>query len=458
MAVLLPTLARVVARIRSRAALLAIAGSFPFAALVSDAAAQITTTFTYQGELTDSGTPFQGTADLQFRLFTTAEGPVQVGPTLQSPNVQIENGRFTVLLNFLNEIPAGGYIEVSVRTPHDPTGTLPFTTLAPRQAVTAAPQAYRAEEANYASAANIAANALSFGGQLPSFYQDVSNFNTGTLPSGRLSGTYSQSVGFTNPGNAFSGSGAGLTGLNANNFVSGVLPAARGGTGSSISSATTGDVLKWNGAAFTAQAERAYVAGAGLALAGSTFSIPGNAVSSAMLASDAGSLAKVSGGAITASGPNVAFAGSISIPTTTRTMIIPAAAFVSRGSEFVVTDEGRIGVPFGGFVEIIAPVTLPIGARITGLVVYATDNTLQDITVRLNSAALEFGSPEFPVTLTTAGLSGNRLAVPVTGLNIEILPTRAYSISADWSAPSSSDWSMALRGVRIDYTITSPLP
>lgn len=458
MAVRSSKLARIVARIRSQAGLLALAGSLPFVGVVSEAGAQITTTFTYQGELTDGGTPFRGAADLQFRLFTTADGSVQVGPTLQSSNVQFENGRFTVLLNFLNEIPAGGHIELSVRVPHDPTGSLPFTSLAPRQAVTAVPQAYRAEEANFASSANIAANALSFGGQLPSFYQNVSNFSAGTLPSGRLSGTYSQSVGFTNPGNAFSGSGAGLTGLNANNFASGVLPPARGGTGSSISSATPGDVLKWNGSAFTAQAERTYSAGAGLALTGSTFSIPSNAVGSAMLASDAASLAKVSGGAISASGPNVAFAGGISIPTTTRTMIIPAAAFVSRGSQSVVTDEGRVGVPFGGSVQIIAPVTLPIGARITGLVLYATDNAFEDITLRLNSVALELGAPELPVTVTTAGMFGSRLAIPVNGLDIPILPTRAYSISADWLAPPASEWSMALRGVRIDYTITSPLP
>jgi hypothetical protein len=421
--------------------------------------AHATSEFTYQGQLNSSGAPYSGTADLQFRLFTSAGGTTQIGPTLNSSNVNVVDGRFTVLLNFLNEVPVGGHIEVSVRTPHDPVGFSPFTTLSPRQAVTPAPLAYRAEEAHYAGTASTAANALSLGGQLPAFYRDVSNFNTGTLPSARLSGTYSQSVGFTNPGNAFSGSGAGLTGLNANNFVSGILPAVRGGTGSSISSANTGDVLKWNGTAFTAQPERAYAAGAGLALSGSTFSVAPSSIGSGLLAMDAASLAKVSGGAMQTNGQNVTFAGTISIPTTTRTLIIPPAAF--SGSPDAVVQATRVGVPFGGWVDISAPISLPTGARITRIAVYGREaQTSYGIDVTVTHFDITTGASTYPVSANLQGQGFQQeLQFDANGLDLVVTPTSYFVINANWvTYVNSPQWGTYIKGVRVDYTIDSVLP
>ncbi len=288
-----------------------------FAAQPRGACAQFASSaFTYQGELRSGTSAYTGSADFQFRLFPSLAGPGQLGPALTASDVACDGGRFTVRLDFLMTIPNGAHIEISARTPHDPTDTAVFTKLDPRQPVTAAPQAYAAEVSGYAESANLAANALSLGGQLPAFYQNASNLTTGTLPSGRLSGTYSLAVGFTNAGNAISGSGAGLTGLNAGSLLTGTVSPARGGTGSSIAAATPGQVLKWNGAAFTPQDDldtnTTYSAGSGLSLAGTTFSIPTGGVTGAMvldgsltsldLATDAASLSKVSGGALTISG------------------------------------------------------------------------------------------------------------------------------------------------------------
>jgi hypothetical protein len=64
-------------------------------------------------------------------------------------------------------------------------------------------------------------------GQHGAFYQNASNLNAGTLPSARLSGTYSQPLTFSNVGNSFTGNGAGLTSLNASNLASGTVPDAR---------------------------------------------------------------------------------------------------------------------------------------------------------------------------------------------------------------------------------------
>ncbi len=44
---------------------------------------------------------------------------------------------------------------------------------------------------------------------------DAGNLTSGTVPDGRFVGTYSEALALTNPGNAFTGSGAGLTGVDA---------------------------------------------------------------------------------------------------------------------------------------------------------------------------------------------------------------------------------------------------
>jgi preprotein translocase subunit Sec61beta len=44
---------------------------------------------------------------------------------------------------------------------------------------------------------------------------DAGNLASGTVPGSRLAGTYGQALALTNPGNAFTGSGAGLTGVDA---------------------------------------------------------------------------------------------------------------------------------------------------------------------------------------------------------------------------------------------------
>ena len=56
---------------------------------------------------------------------------------------------------------------------------------------------------------------------------NASKLASGTLPDGRLSGTYSGALTLNNAANSFSGSGANLTGLNAGNLDTGLVPDAR---------------------------------------------------------------------------------------------------------------------------------------------------------------------------------------------------------------------------------------
>src|SRR5437667_12875621 len=61
-----------------------------------------TTTFTYQGRLTDATvpSPTSGTYEMQFKAFDASSGGNQFPVTVTLPNVQVTNGIFTVQLDF----------------------------------------------------------------------------------------------------------------------------------------------------------------------------------------------------------------------------------------------------------------------------------------------------------------------------------------------------------------------
>jgi hypothetical protein len=58
------------------------------------------TTITYQGQLQEAGGPFNGTANLEFRLFDQPSGGNQVGLTQTRDDWPVENGLFQVELDF----------------------------------------------------------------------------------------------------------------------------------------------------------------------------------------------------------------------------------------------------------------------------------------------------------------------------------------------------------------------
>ncbi|GJM45231.1 MAG: hypothetical protein DHS20C21_20730 [Gemmatimonadota bacterium] len=110
-------------------------------------AAPVSTTFTYQGELTNAGVGINGFSDFQFTLWDALLGGAQVGSLVQLDIVAVVDGRFTANLDFGDAFDGDArWIEVSVRNPHDPTDLLPFTTLSPRQPLTAVPFAQQALE------------------------------------------------------------------------------------------------------------------------------------------------------------------------------------------------------------------------------------------------------------------------------------------------------------------------
>ena len=92
---------------------------------------------TYQGRLTDGSVDANGLYDFRFRLFDADSGGSQVGAELAPTGVQVDDGVFTLELDFgdvFGETPL--FLEIDVRRDGDS-----FTTLTGRQAVTAAPVA-----------------------------------------------------------------------------------------------------------------------------------------------------------------------------------------------------------------------------------------------------------------------------------------------------------------------------
>lgn len=96
--------------------------------------------FTYQGRLTDNGTPANGSNDLRFVLFDAPTSGNQISTNLTFDDVPLTNGLFTVALDWGAGVFDGGerWLELRVR-PGNAGGT--YTALAPRQRITSAPYA-----------------------------------------------------------------------------------------------------------------------------------------------------------------------------------------------------------------------------------------------------------------------------------------------------------------------------
>src|SRR6266581_9499023 len=116
--------------------------------LATNASAQ-TTSFTYQGRLTDGGTPANGNYDLQFTVWDALSGGTQQPQpspvTVARSAVAVANGIFTVQLDFpASAFPgADRFLEIGVK----PAGSGSFTILSPRQQITATPYATRSASA-----------------------------------------------------------------------------------------------------------------------------------------------------------------------------------------------------------------------------------------------------------------------------------------------------------------------
>jgi hypothetical protein len=105
--------------------------------------AQVGTAFTYQGLITDTGSPANGTYDFSFKLFNDASDGTQVGSTVTKNAVTVVDGYFTVELDFGDWFDGTAlWLAIEVQGPGD-SG---FTALSPRQPLRPTPYAINADK------------------------------------------------------------------------------------------------------------------------------------------------------------------------------------------------------------------------------------------------------------------------------------------------------------------------
>ena len=171
------------------------------------------TTFTYQGRLTDSTLPASGTYQMKFSVWDAVTLGTQQGTTVTNNAVTVANGVFAVQLDFTATPFATGanrWIEVAVRKLADPPG---FTTLTPRQPVTASPYATRSLSASSADTAIVAGNVTAV--------VAVANGGTGSPNKNfvDLSTNQAAIAGNKTFTGTLAGNGSGLTNLNGANLT-----------------------------------------------------------------------------------------------------------------------------------------------------------------------------------------------------------------------------------------------
>ncbi|MCU0785788.1 MAG: hypothetical protein MUF81_17440, partial [Verrucomicrobia bacterium] len=187
----------------------ALASAFSLQPSALVCAAPLDSAISYQGRLADGPNPASGSYDLRFSLHTAASGP-QLGTAITNAATLVTNGLFTVTLDFGGGLFTGEarWLEIGVRTSG---GAGDFTTLTPRQPLTAAPYALYAPTAGSAATATTAASVPAAG-------------ITGTLPDGLLSTNvvlmdYGNISANAISANTFWGNAIGLTNLNSSNLT-----------------------------------------------------------------------------------------------------------------------------------------------------------------------------------------------------------------------------------------------
>ncbi len=113
-------------------------------------AAEMGTQISYQGSLTNGGSPVNAQIDMRFTLYDAAVGGNVVGMSAVFDGQPGNGAPVDVVDGLLSATPDFGanvfdgtaiWLQVDVRNPHDPTDSAPYELLDPRQPITAAPVA-----------------------------------------------------------------------------------------------------------------------------------------------------------------------------------------------------------------------------------------------------------------------------------------------------------------------------
>ena len=178
--------------------------------------AQVTTAFTYQGELEQSGASATGDYDFEFRLYDMQTGGLQIGSAVSVNDLFVDGGLFSVELDFGNVFGADDlWLDVRVREGASGGG---FISLLPRQKITPAPIALNAQSVGPGTVGSAQIVDGSVGaGDIDA--GEVQARVTGTCPSGEAVGSIAANGSVTCNESGGSGSSWSLSG----NAISGGL-------------------------------------------------------------------------------------------------------------------------------------------------------------------------------------------------------------------------------------------
>lgn len=123
------------------------------------------TAFTYSGRLNDNGVPVNGSTVFLFTVFDSAGGDTVIHGPLNSGPVDVVNGLFIVRIDFGANVFTGPprWLDIQARVP----GAAAFRLLTPRQEMTSAPYAIRAQTAGSLADGSLTASQLRIGGAAP---------------------------------------------------------------------------------------------------------------------------------------------------------------------------------------------------------------------------------------------------------------------------------------------------
>ena len=226
--------------------------------------------FAYQGRLSLDGVVVDEPSDFRFRLWTAADDGEQIGDLLTAFNVPVDDGVFTVDLDFGDDAFTGKarWLEISVRL-NDVGGA--YSTLEPRQPLYAAPYSLWAINSPFnvlkgdGDSVTLAGN-LGIGTLIPMLPLDV-------VGSARVQESADGS------GGSVIIDGSGAIALSDATSTTVELDAGSGTVTAESLVATSGGV-EFPDATVQTTAALFYSAGSGLTLTGTTFSIPSGAIGS----------------------------------------------------------------------------------------------------------------------------------------------------------------------------------
>lgn len=237
---------------------------------------------------------------------------------------------------------------------------------------------------------------------------NAGNLASGTLPGARLSGTYSSAVTLNNASNQFSGTGTGLTALNASSVTTGTLNDAR---------------LSLNVA---------------LENTANTFTQACNFTNSA-----------------TFSGPLNASSITLTTPAV-RVYSIGRFDFLP-GEETGESDNPAINATLSAR-RYAAAVHLPQDAIVTALRITGADAATGDMTAYLLRRWHDGIGGGTMAQVSSTGSAGSVLTWTDSTIGSGTIDNNTYQYIIRLDTPSVSSGSCSMRSIRIEYTVTEPLP